>query len=150
MTQQELKEAVKTAMRNREAVKLSVLRGLVSACTNKLVEKRMPPDGTLSDEDVMSLILTATKQRKDSIVQFEKGGRPELAESEREELSILMEMLPVQLSEKEIQERAHNKANELGITSSSDANKLMGLLMKDLRGEADGTLVKKVVDEMFS
>ncbi len=141
---------VKEAMKARDTVRLSVVRGLVSACTNKLVEKRMPPDGLLPDEDVLAVILTAAKQRKDSINQFEDGGRPELAQSERVELLILTDMLPPQLTEAEIIERAKAKASELGINDKKDANRLIGMLMKDLRGEADGTLVKKVVEDMLA
>jgi uncharacterized protein YqeY len=149
MTHQELKEAVKTAMKNREEVKLSVLRGLSAAATNELVAKGRKPDETLSDDELMSVIMRGAKQRKDSIEQFEKGGRPELAASEKAELEILQAMLPAQISREEIEAAAKAKAAELGITDKSKANQLMGMLMKDLRGRADGTVVKDVVDGLF-
>ncbi len=149
MTHQELKEAVKTAMKNREEVKLSVLRGLLSNATNELVAKSRKPDELLTDEELLSVIMRAAKQRKDSIEQFEKGGRPELAASEKAELEILTAMLPAQMSREEIEAAAKAKAAEMGVVDASKANQLMGALMKDLKGKADGNIVKDVVDKLF-
>jgi len=150
MTQAELKEAMKAAMKNKEPVKLTVIRGLISAMTNEAVAKGKGPEGILSEDEVLTVITRAAKQRKDSIEQFQKGGRPELAQSEQEELSIIQAMLPAQMSQEEIAAAAKAKAQELGVTDKSGANKLMGMLMKDLKGRADGTAVKAVVDGMFS
>jgi uncharacterized protein YqeY len=150
MTQQDLREAMKTAMKNKETVKLSVVRGLITACTNELVSKGRGPDGTLTEDEMLTIISRAAKQRKDSIEQFEKGGRPELASSEKEELVVLETMLPTQMSRVEIEATAKAKAAELGITEKSKANQLMGMLMKDLKGKADGNAVKAVVDGMFT
>jgi uncharacterized protein len=149
MTLQDLREAMKTSMKNKETVKLSVVRGLITACTNELVAKGRGPDGQLSEDEILTLISRAAKQRKDSIEQFEKGGRPELAASEKEELAILETMLPAQMTQTEIEAAAKAKATELGITDKSKANQLMGMLMKDLKGKADGTAVKSVIDAMF-
>jgi uncharacterized protein YqeY len=149
MTQQDLREAMKTAMKNKETVKLSVVRGLMSACTNELVAKQRGPDGTLTEDEVLTLISRAAKQRKDSIEQFEKGGRPELAATEKEELAILETMLPAQMSQSEIEAAAKAKAAEMGVTDASKKNQLMGALMKDLKGKADGNVVKAVIDGMF-
>ena len=150
MTHSELKEAIKTAMKNRDAVRLSVLRGLSAAATNEAIAKGKGPDALLADDELMTVIIRAGKQRKDSIEQFEKGGRPELAESEKAELAIIEELLPKQMSRDEIVAAAKAKAAELGITDKSKANQLMGMLMKDLKGKADGTVVKEVVDGLFS
>ena len=149
MTQQELKEIMKDAMRAKDAVRLAVVRGLLSAMTNEAVAKGKGPDGVLSEDETLSVIMRAAKQRKDSIEQFEKGGRPELAQSEKEELAVLETMLPAQMSQDEIVAAAKAKAAELGITDKTKANQLMGMLMKDLKGRADGTAVKAVVDGMF-
>ncbi len=144
-------------MKNKETVKLNVIRGLISAMQNEAVAKGKGPDGTLSDDEVLSVITRAAKQRKDSIAQFEAGGRPELAASEKEELSIIETMLPAQMTQNEIVAAAKAKAAELGIDPDAEvgagktgANKLMGALMKDLKGKADGTAVKAVVDSLFS
>lgn len=150
MTQAELKEQMKDAMRAKDTVRLSVIRGLISAMTNEAVSKGKGPDGVLSDEEVITVLSRAAKQRKDSIEQFEKGGRPELAVTEKEELAIIETMLPAQMTREEIVAAAQAKAAELGITDKTKANQLMGMLMKDLKGKADGTIVKEIVDGMFS
>ena len=150
MTQADLKEQMKDAMRAKDAVRLSVIRGLMSAITNECVAKGYGPDGSLSDEEMLTVITRAAKQRKDSIEQFEKGGRPELAEGEKAELAIIQTMLPAQMSHDEIVAAAQAKAAEMGITDKTGANQLMGSLMKDLKGKADGNDVKAVVDSMFA
>ena len=150
MTQQDLKAGMIAAMKAKDQVKLGVMRGLIAACTNELVAKGRGPDGTLTEEEVMGLILRASKQRKDSIEQFEKGGRPELAEGEKAELAVLMEMLPKQMTEDEVKAAVQAKAASMGVTDKAGANQLMGAVMKDLKGKADGTVVKAVVDNLFA
>jgi len=149
MTQAELKEQMKEAMKAKDSVRLTVVRGLLSAMQNEAVAKGKGPDGILSDDEVLTVITRAAKQRKDSIEQFEKGGRPELAESEKAELAIIQAFLPAQMSQDEIVAAAKAKAAELGVTDKTGANKLMGMLMKDLKGKADGNAVKAVVDGLF-
>jgi uncharacterized protein len=149
MNHLQLREEIKNAMRARDEVRLNVLRGLLTACTNELVAEGKKPTDELPEDDVMALVRRAAKQRKDSIEQFEKGGRPELAEKEKMELAILESMLPAQMSREEIVDAAKKKAEELGVSDKSKANQLMGALMKDIKGKADGTLVKEVVDGMF-
>ncbi len=137
-------------MRAKDTVKLNVVRGLMSAMTNEAVKLGKGPDGVLNDDEVLTVITRASKQRKDSIQQFEAGGRPELAEGEKAELAIIETMLPAQMSHDEIVAATKAKAAELGVTDKTGANKVMGSLMKDLKGKADGTAVKAVVDGMFS
>lgn len=149
MTQAELKEQMKDAMRAKDSMRLSVIRGLLSAMTNEAVQKGKGPDGVLSEDEVLTVILRASKQRKDSIEQFEKGGRPELAVSEKEELAFIETMLPKQMSREEIVDAAKAKAAEMGVTDKSKANMLMGALMKDLKGKADGNVVKEIITELF-
>jgi len=150
MTHQELKDAVKAAMKNKDLDRLSVLRGILASATNELIAKGQKPDEGLGEEDLMAVMRRAAKQRKDSIEQFEKGGRPELAESEKRELVIIEEYLPVQMSEEDIRTAVEAKAAEISIQDKSGTNQLMGSVMKDLKGKADGVLVKKVVDSLFS
>lgn len=137
-------------MRAKDTVKLGVVRGLISACTNEAITKGKGPDGVLTDDEVLTVVSRAAKQRKDSIEQFVAGGRPELAEGEKAELAIIETMLPAQMSQDEIVAAAKAKAAELGITDKTKANQLMGMLMKDLKGRADGNAVKAVVDGMFA
>ncbi|HEY4501441.1 MAG TPA: GatB/YqeY domain-containing protein [Candidatus Paceibacterota bacterium] len=150
MLQTDLKEMMKDAMRAKDATKLAVVRGLISNCTNEAVTRGKGPDGVLSEEEVLGVVMRAAKQRKDSIEQFTAGGRPELADGEKAELAILETMLPAQMSREEIEAAARAKAAELGVADKTGVNKLMGMLMKDLRGKADGTIVKEVVDTLFA
>lgn len=146
---QEIKEKVKTAMKEKKEVELSVYRGLVSAFTNELVATGKTPQDELSDEEALNVIRKAVKQRKDSIEQFTKGGRPELAEGEKAELNILEAFLPAQMSREEVKKVAEAKIAEMGITDKSKSGQLMGAIMKDLKGKADGDVVKSVVDELL-
>ena len=149
MTQNDLRESMKDAMRAKDTVRLGVIRGLMTAVTNELVSKGKKPTDELPEDDIMALVRRAAKQRKDSIEQFEKGGRADLAENEKAELSVIKAMLPPQMSEEDVRTAAQAKATELGIVDKTKANQLMGALMRDLTGKADGTLVKRVVDSMF-
>ncbi len=146
---QEIKEKVKTAMKEKKEVELSVYRGLVSAFTNELVATGKTPQDELSDEEALNVIRKAVKQRKDSIDQFTKGGRPELAEGEKAELNVLEAFLPAQMPREEVKKVAEAKIAEMGITDKSKAGQLMGAIMKDLKGKADGDVVKSVVDEIL-
>ncbi len=149
MTHTELREQIKQAMRDRAELKLSVLRGLLSAATNELVAKGKKPTDEISEDDLAGLIRRAAKQRKDSIEQFEKGGRPDLATKEQEELAILETLLPPLMSADAVTAVVKAKAAELGITDKTKVNQLIGALMKDLKGKADGAVVKAAVDALF-
>lgn len=145
----DIKNQIKEAMLAREAEKLSVLRGLSASFTNELVAKKRKPDEELADEDAMEVIRRAVKQRKDSIEQFEKGGRQDLADAEKSELLILETYLPQQMSKEEIEVYVKNKLTELGFSDKSKVGQFMGMIMKDLKGKADGPLVKEVIDSLF-
>ncbi len=146
----DIKAQVKEAMLAREVERLSVLRGLLASFTNELVSKKRKPDEELSDEEVLDVIRRAVKQRKDSIEQFEKGGRQDLADAEKSELVILESYLPQQMTREEIEMYVKNKQTELGATDKSKAGQFMGAVMKDLKGKADGPMVKEVIDSLFS
>ena len=149
MTHQQLKDGIKEAMKAKDAVRLSVFRGLVTAATNEAITKGKGPDALLTDDELMTIIMRASKQRKDSIEQFEKGGRPELAEGEKAELAVIETLLPAQMSRDEIEAAVKAKATELGVTDKTGANKLIGALMKDIKGKADGNVVKDVITTLF-
>lgn len=150
MTHEDLKAGIKEAMKAKDTVRLGVLRGLITAATNEAIAKGKGPDGVLTEDELLSVIMRAGKQRKDSIDQFEKGGRPELAEGEKAELAVIESMLPAQMSREEVEAAVKAKAAEMGVADKTGANKLMGMLMKDLKGKADGTIVKEIVDGMFA
>jgi len=146
----QIKERMKEALKSKDAIRLSVLRNIMSACTNELVATGGTPQDVLSDELTMSVITRLAKQRKDSIDQFTKGGRPELADQETKELGVLQEFLPTLMSLDEILPIAEAKKNELGITDPSKKGMLIGALMKELTGRADGGDVKKAVEQLLS
>jgi hypothetical protein len=127
-----------------------VLRGLLSGFTNELVALKRKPDGELTDEEALTVIRRAVKQRKDSIEQFTKGGRADLATNESAELTILETYLPKMMSHEDVLKIAKAKMAELGVTDKSGAGKFMGALMKELKGVADGDTVKSVVDELLN
>ncbi len=137
-------------MRAKDAIKLQTLRSLVTAMTNEVVAKKRKPDEFLTDEESITVLKRAANQRKDSIEQFEKGGRPELAESEKAELAIIESHLPSMMSREEITAIAKAKMAEMGVTGKAEAGKFTGALMKELRGKADGGDVKAVVDSLLS
>lgn len=141
---------MKEAMLAKDAVKLGVLRGLLAAFTNENVTLKRKPDIELSDEEALVVIQRQAKQRKDSIEQFEKGGRPELVADEKAELTILEEYLPAQMTREEIVEAVKAKMAELGVSSKADMNKLIGPVMKDLKGRADGKIVQEVISALLS
>lgn len=144
-----IRTKLKEAMIAKNEIALNVYRGILSAFTNELVSKGKTPQDTLTEDESFAVIKKLAKQRKDSIEQFEKGGRPELAESEKKELTILETFLPQMMSIEEIVKIAEAKKQELQITDKSKMGQLMGAIIKEARGLADGGDVKKVVEGMF-
>lgn len=138
------------AMKARDALKVSVLRGLSAAFVNELVAKKRKPDEMLNDEEAQAVISREARKRKDSIEQFSKGGRQELANNELAELIILESYLPKQMSEQEIFAYVKQKQIELGFSDKAKLGQFTGTVMKDLKGKADGTLVKKAIDSLLS
>src|SRR3989344_6638061 len=146
---EQIKGEIKAAMLAKDAVRLSVVRNMVSSFMNELVATGKTPQDILDDAGVLKVIKRLSNQRKDSIEQFVKGGRPELAESEQAELAILDTYLPTLMSREEIKVVALAKKAALGVTDKAKAGQLTGIIMKDLAGKADGGDVKAVVDELF-
>ena len=140
---------VKTAMKERAQVKLSVLRGLMSAATNELVAKGRKPDEKLSDEEALAVVMRLAKQRKDSIEQFKKGGREDLVAEETAELKILETYLPKMMERSEVEKIVKEKQKELGLSDATKKGMLMASVMKELKGKADGAVVKEVVDGLL-
>lgn len=137
-------------MRAKDAVRLSTYRSLVTMMTNEVVAKKRKPDEFLTEDEALAVLKRAANQRKDSIEQYEKGGRPELAETEKAELSVIEELLPAQLSREEVEAAVRAKMAETGMGDKSGAGKLTGAVMQELKGRADGALVKEVVDSLLS
>lgn len=148
--QEQIRNEIKKAMLSKDALRLETMRGLLAAFTNELVATKRTPQDPLPDEDALKVIKRAANQRKDSIEQFEKGGRKELADKERSELAIIETFLPKMMSKDEIRKIAEAKKTELGIVDKTKMGMFMGTVMKELKGRADGTDVKEVVEDLFS
>ncbi len=149
MLHTKVKEEIKKAMLEKNEVKLNTLRGLSAAFTNELVAKGKKPEGELNDEEALAVIKKAVKQRKESIEQFKKGGRDDLASREEQELEVLNNWLPQMASPEEIKQVALKKKEELNITDKSKAGMLVGAVMSQLKNRADGKVVKEIVESLF-
>lgn len=150
MIHTQIKEQMQDALRKREELRLLVLRGLLSSFTNEAITKGKKPDVELTDEEAIAVIKRQSKQRKDSIEQFRKGGREDLAEKEEKELKILEEYLPEEMSREDIEKVAKMKMEEMGVTDKAGMGKLTGAVMKELKGQADGSVVKEVIEKLLS
>lgn len=149
MLHEQIKNNIKESMKAGDKVRLEVMRGLVTAFTNELVSKSRTPQEMLSDEEALSVITRLAKQRKDSIEQFKKGNREDLVKEEEAQLLILTAYLPKLMEKKDIEKIVISKKEELGITDSTKKGLLMQTIMKELKGKADGMMVKEVVDSLF-
>ena len=135
-------------MKEKNMAAVTTYRGLMSAMTNAVVAAGKAPDTAVDDAMAMEVLTKEAKKRKDSIQQYTDAGRPELAEDEQAELAIIEKFLPEMMSKDEIKTIAEAKVADLG----ADANKgqVMGALMAELKGKADGGDVKAVVDELLA
>lgn len=139
---------LKTAMREKNATKLGVLRLLKAALMNAAIEKS-GAQGELNDADTTQVIRKQVKQRQDSIESFEKGGRAELAAKEREELSILQSYLPQAMSADEISKVVRETITEVGATSKAQMGVVMKALQAKVAGRADGKTLSAEVQRQL-
>ena len=149
MLHEQIKNNIKEAMLAKDKVRLEVMRGLVTAFMNELVATGKTPQDVLTDEQTLTVITRLAKQRKDSIEQFKKGNRDDLVKEEEAQLAILETYLPKMMEKSEVEKIVLAKKEELGITDANKKGMLMSSLMKDLKGKADGNIVKEVVDQLF-
>jgi hypothetical protein len=149
MLHDQIKNNIKEAMMAKDTVKLETYRGMLAAFTNELVAKNRKPSEMLADDEALTVIARLVKQRKDSIEQYTKGKRDDLVKEESAQLAILETYLPKMMERAEVEKIARVKKEELSITDIMKKGMLMSALMKDLKGKADGTLVKEVVDSLF-
>jgi uncharacterized protein len=150
MLYEQLRTDLKDAMKAGDDLRKTTLRGLLSACTLELTNTNRTPQDTLSDDEVLTIIRREVKRRTDAAQQFTDGGRPELAESEIAERAILEAYLPQLMSREEIEPIVQAKIAALGVTDRSAAGKLIGAVMAELKGKADGADVKAVVEKCLS
>lgn len=136
-------EDMKTAMRSQDKDRLATIRLIMAALKQREVDERIE----LSDDDILAILNKMIKQRRDSISQFEAGNRADLASKEAEEIRVIQQYLPAQLSENEISEAVLSAIQESGATTAKDMGKVMGLLKAKLQGKADMTVVSSKVKD---
>ncbi|KGG81363.1 GatB/YqeY domain-containing protein [Caloranaerobacter azorensis] len=132
---------LKASMKNKDKVRKDVITMVRAAIKQREVDERIE----LNDEDIIELIAKQVKQKKDALKDFEKGGRQDLVELTQKEIDILMEYLPKQLSEDEIDEIVKAAIEEIGASTMKDMGKVMSYVMPKVKGRADGSLVNKIV-----
>jgi len=138
---------LKLAMKSGEKLRLTTIRSIRALI---LEFEKSGANRELTPEEEIGLISSAAKKRKDSIEQYKNAGRNDLAENEEKELLILMEYLPKQLTDDELESEIRNIAIEIGASNKSDFPKLMPQAVKILKGKADGKKIKEFVDKILS
>lgn len=141
----QIQQHLLTAMKAHEDVKVSALRMLKSAVMKFEVAGKEKIEAT--DDDIIKIIKKEAKQRKDSIEQFKQGGRDDLIGQEQAELEVLETYLPAMLSEDQLREIVKQVVAEVGASSMSDMGRVMGVVMSKVGAEADGSMVKSMVQE---
>lgn len=144
-----IRSDMKEAMKNKESERLTTLRGLISAFMNEMVATGGTPRSPITDDVATTVIKRAVKQRKDAIEQFTAGGRDDLAENEKIEQGFLENYLPEMMSEDAIREIAVAKKSAMGMDDRSNMGILVGAVIKECAGNADGGVVKSVVESLF-
>ena len=143
---EQISEDMKTAMRAKDSGRLATIRLINAAIKQKEVDERID----LNDDQVLSVIEKMIKQRKDSISQFEAGGRQDLADIEKAELVVLNAYMPAQMSEAEVQAEVTSAVAAVGASGPQDMGKVMGVLKPKLAGRADMTAVSAMVKAALS
>ncbi len=144
-----IKNSLKEAMKRKEEKKLSVLRMLSAAISNEEIKTGKRENG-LSDDEILKVIKSESKKRKDSIEAYEKAGRDDLAGEEKEELSVLSEYLPPEMTNEEIEKAAKEAVKETEAESMKDFGKAMKSAMEKTKGQADGNRVSEAVRKFLS
>lgn len=140
-----LNEDMKQAMRDGNKFRLSTIRMVRAAIKNQEIELRRP----LEDSDTLNILSRELKQRRDSLQDFERGGREDLVSNVTAEIEIITEYLPKQLTEEEVKAIVVQTMQETGASSKADLGKLMGALMPKVKGLADGKLVNAIVQQFL-
>lgn len=148
MTKQDLQNDLKNSMLAKDEVRTSTLRLLLSAINYYEIQKG-GAGYEATEDDILGVLQTQVKQRKDSIEQFQSAGRQELVDKEKKELEILQAYLPTQMSEEEVKAKVEEAIKQTGATTIKDMGKVMGAL-SELRNKADMGLVSSIVKSFLS
>jgi uncharacterized protein YqeY len=144
---EKINEDLKAAMKSGDKVRLEAVRGIKKEIIEKETAEKRETRGELSPEEELDVLVSMVKRRKDSIQQFKDAGRTDLVEGEAAQLAIIETYLPAQLSEADVAAAVEKMIAQMGATTQKDAGKVIGALMKELKGKADGALVQKLVKE---
>ncbi len=139
-----IREDLKDSMKKREATRTSTIKMLLAAIANKEIEKMKKEEG-LSDEEILDVIRSESKKRKDAIEGFEKGGRPELVEQEKNELTILEAYLPPEVSDEEILAVVKKGISDSQASGPADFGKTMKIIAPILKGKASGNRIADIL-----
>lgn len=140
-----LSEDLKGSLKSRNSLKSSVIRLLKSSIKYREIEKKAP----LSDDEIIEVIMSGIKQRRESVEQFSKGGRTDLVQKESNEIEIMQAYLPQPLTEEELVDEVKSVIKEVGAASTKDMGKVMKALMPRIKGRAEGTKVSSIVKELM-
>jgi uncharacterized protein len=143
---EQLQEDLKTALRQKNSLKLNTIRSLKSVIKNKEIEIQKE----LEDEDVISLIVTQIKKNKEAAELFGQGNRPELQEKELQEVTFLLEYLPKQVSEEELRARIQQIIKETGAEDAKDLGKIMKCAISEFKGKAESAVIKSLALEYLT
>lgn len=145
---QKIKENIQAAMKSGDETVVSTLRMLLSSILNKEIAGKK--DKSLNDEEIVEIIFSEAKKRKESIEQFRKGQREDLAKKEEAELEILKKYLPEQMSEEEVKKIVKAGVEKVGAETIKDMGKVMAEVSPKVKGKAEGGLVSKIVKEFLA
>lgn len=140
-----ISEDIKTAMKAKDKIRLETVRSIKKFILEKEVELRAKGKDSLTEEDEIALLVQQAKQRRDSIEQYIKAGRDDLADKEAQELAIIETYLPKQISDEELVTIIDEIITEVGAKTAKDLGKVMGLAMQKLKGKADGKKIQELV-----
>jgi len=150
MIKDQLQNDLKAAMKAKDAIRLRTVRSLRAAIMSKEIDLRTEGAGDIPDDEALSVIQKAAKQRRDSIEQFEAAGRDDLKQIEVEELAVIESYLPKQLSEDEARNVIKGIVSDTGAEGMKDMGRVMGAAMSQLKGKADGKMVQQIVRGVLS
>ena len=147
---EQIAEDIKSAMKAKDKIRLETVRSIKKVIIEKEVELRGKGKDALSPEDEIQVLMQQAKQRRDSIEQYSKAGREDLAEKEKAELAVIETYLPEQMSDEEVEKIIVEVITKVGATTAKDFGKVMGLAMKQLKGKADGKKIQEIVKSKLS
>lgn len=141
-----INEQIKSAMKSGDKLRLETIRSIRALI---LEFEKSGLNKELTPEEELKMISSSVKKRKDAIEQFTNAGRTDLAQKEEAELAILMEFMPKQMSEAEVIEFVKKIARDIGVSGKQDFGKLMPVVIKELKGKADGKIIKSIVENVL-